>query len=460
MTSFAIEPVAARRRALVHTRRRGTGRGVRKPDGRSCPAPVSILISRRCLSRVAMEEPDELIAPPPPARRRRRRCPPWHRARRPLRHAAVAPPRRRPPMPAAAPRAPTPPPMPAVTPAFTPPFTPPAPPPATAVPRPAVPPMPPPMPGSGPGARRVRCRRRASRAARHRARRSRLRARRSDRGAPMQPPQPSDRAARASGAPPTAPPAPMASADATQPAAVRSHRASPSRVRSRRAVRGAGDAAAAAAARRAARRAAGTSRRAGDARFAFRADAGQAQTPVAHVTAPTPVVPATGSPAKRTPNPFLANDPNQKAKRLARALVSDMVAYLPQRREEGLKNNTLEAPLPRGNQEELRGVCGPGRQGLRRKHHVLPGRAERPAGGGEEDLLADGRRQTADTRTESDAAVARHRGSRVSFQLHGRAVLRRAGTARPLPPSPMAESERSRSLKQDADRLTELRRFL
>jgi hypothetical protein len=41
-------------------------------------------------------------------------------------------------------------------------------------------------------------------------------------------------------------------------------------------------------------------------------------------------------------NPFLANDPNQKAKRLARALVSDMVAYLPQKREEGLKNGTLK----------------------------------------------------------------------------------------------------------------------
>ena len=45
---------------------------------------------------------------------------------------------------------------------------------------------------------------------------------------------------------------------------------------------------------------------------------------------------------RRAPNPFLANDPNQKAKRLARALVSDMVAYLPQKREEGLKNNTLK----------------------------------------------------------------------------------------------------------------------
>jgi hypothetical protein len=32
-----------------------------------------------------------------------------------------------------------------------------------------------------------------------------------------------------------------------------------------------------------------------------------------------------------------------KAKRLARALVSDMIAYLPQKREEGLKNGTLKA---------------------------------------------------------------------------------------------------------------------
>ncbi len=41
-------------------------------------------------------------------------------------------------------------------------------------------------------------------------------------------------------------------------------------------------------------------------------------------------------------NPFLSSDPNLKAKRLARALVSDMVAYLPQKREEGLKNGTLK----------------------------------------------------------------------------------------------------------------------
>jgi hypothetical protein len=66
---------------------------------------------------------------------------------------------------------------------------------------------------------------------------------------------------------------------------------------------------------------------------------------------PAPAVPAAGAPAsgaaaapaRRAPiNPFLANDPNQKAKRLARALVSDMVAYQPQKREEALRNGTLK----------------------------------------------------------------------------------------------------------------------
>ena len=52
---------------------------------------------------------------------------------------------------------------------------------------------------------------------------------------------------------------------------------------------------------------------------------------------------ASGTPARRAPiNPFLANDPNQKAKRLARALVSDMVAYQPQKRDESLRNGTIK----------------------------------------------------------------------------------------------------------------------
>ena len=55
--------------------------------------------------------------------------------------------------------------------------------------------------------------------------------------------------------------------------------------------------------------------------------------------AATPAAPSTPS---RSINPFLSNDPNVKAKRLARALVSDIVAYFPQKREEGLRNGTLK----------------------------------------------------------------------------------------------------------------------
>jgi hypothetical protein len=52
---------------------------------------------------------------------------------------------------------------------------------------------------------------------------------------------------------------------------------------------------------------------------------------------------APGAPPARPPiNPFLANDPNAKAKRLARALVSDIVTYFPQKREEGLRDGTLK----------------------------------------------------------------------------------------------------------------------
>jgi hypothetical protein len=53
----------------------------------------------------------------------------------------------------------------------------------------------------------------------------------------------------------------------------------------------------------------------------------------------TGAAPAT---ARRPLNPFLSNDPNQKARRLARALVSDMVAYHPQKREEGIRTNAVK----------------------------------------------------------------------------------------------------------------------
>lgn len=50
----------------------------------------------------------------------------------------------------------------------------------------------------------------------------------------------------------------------------------------------------------------------------------------------------TGTPARAPINPFLANDPHAKAKRLARALVSDLVTYFPQKCEEGLRDGTLK----------------------------------------------------------------------------------------------------------------------
>jgi hypothetical protein len=61
------------------------------------------------------------------------------------------------------------------------------------------------------------------------------------------------------------------------------------------------------------------------------------------VATPPASTPAAGAPVARAPiNPFLANDPNAKAKRLARALVSDICAYFPQKRDEGIRDGTLK----------------------------------------------------------------------------------------------------------------------
>ena len=62
----------------------------------------------------------------------------------------------------------------------------------------------------------------------------------------------------------------------------------------------------------------------------------RASTPIADTSA------RPSAPAKRGINPFLNNDPNQKGRRLARALVSDMIAYQPGKREEGLRDGTLK----------------------------------------------------------------------------------------------------------------------
>lgn len=59
---------------------------------------------------------------------------------------------------------------------------------------------------------------------------------------------------------------------------------------------------------------------------------------------PSPVPPARPSSpeVKRPVNPFLSQDPSQKARRLARALISDMVVYHPAKRREGLRDGNLK----------------------------------------------------------------------------------------------------------------------
>ena len=63
-----------------------------------------------------------------------------------------------------------------------------------------------------------------------------------------------------------------------------------------------------------------------------------AARPVSASDTPTP---GATTPTKAPINPFLANDPNAKARRLARALISDLVTYFPERRDEGLRAGTL-----------------------------------------------------------------------------------------------------------------------
>jgi hypothetical protein len=66
-----------------------------------------------------------------------------------------------------------------------------------------------------------------------------------------------------------------------------------------------------------------------------------AAPPPEPVVVPEPVVELAPKP-KRPVNPFLSKDPNQKARRLARALVSDMIVYQPQKRQEALEAGTLK----------------------------------------------------------------------------------------------------------------------
>ncbi len=61
--------------------------------------------------------------------------------------------------------------------------------------------------------------------------------------------------------------------------------------------------------------------------------------PMPDSSAELPATPATRKPRG---NPFLSQDPAAKARRLARALISDMVVYHPAKRREGLQNASLK----------------------------------------------------------------------------------------------------------------------
>jgi len=71
----------------------------------------------------------------------------------------------------------------------------------------------------------------------------------------------------------------------------------------------------------------------------MRPSGAMSQPPIAPPAPPRESMP---TPTRTPINPFLANDPNAKARRLSRALVSDLVTYFPQRRDEGLRDGTLK----------------------------------------------------------------------------------------------------------------------
>ncbi len=66
-----------------------------------------------------------------------------------------------------------------------------------------------------------------------------------------------------------------------------------------------------------------------------------AVAPAAPQPTPRPA-PAPTGPRGRPGNPFLSQDPSLKARRLARALVSDIVVYHPAKRQEGIRDGNLK----------------------------------------------------------------------------------------------------------------------
>jgi hypothetical protein len=71
-------------------------------------------------------------------------------------------------------------------------------------------------------------------------------------------------------------------------------------------------------------------------------EAPQAASPAEPPPRPAPEPQASPAAPVRPINPFLSQDPAAKARRLARALISDMVVYHPAKRQEGLREGTLK----------------------------------------------------------------------------------------------------------------------
>jgi hypothetical protein len=67
-----------------------------------------------------------------------------------------------------------------------------------------------------------------------------------------------------------------------------------------------------------------------------------ATPPRAPAAAPSGSAVGSDGGARRPLNPFLSKDPDQRAKRLARALVSDIITYHPAKHAEGLRDGTLK----------------------------------------------------------------------------------------------------------------------
>ena len=175
-------------------------------------------------------------------------------------------------------------------------------------------------------------------------------------------------------------------------------------------------------------------------------------TPVSAPAVPAQAVPpaaaAAGTPTPARPpiNPFLANDPNAKAKRLARALVSDIVAYFPAEAGGGLRDGTLKQlfreEIKKSYEEYVEQV---GRE-FAETHDALPGRAERRARRGKEALLGVERVARLSFRRRD-----RHRASRPPLRRTARVILGRRT---------WRKASARRQLSSYDDQLAELRRYL